>query len=115
MVLGVTYDLWSFVATHVKVWKSLKEHDVFIAHLKRLCSDDNNTSTADGLSPLKHVGPTTKLDKLYKTHKSLNVLLELISKFISPMINQWEDSLCNDCHKSDNTIPKSLSFTLGGF
>ena len=42
MVLGDTYDLWSFVATHVKLWKSLKEHDVFIAHLKRLGSDDNN-------------------------------------------------------------------------
>ena len=114
MVLGDTYDLWSFVATHVKLWKSLTEHDVFIAHLKRLGSDDNNTSTAEGLSPLKHVGPRTKFDKLYKTHKSLNVLLELISKFISPMINQWEDSLCNDWHKSENTISKSLSFTLGG-
>ena len=87
---------------------------VFIVHLKRLGSDDNNTSTADGLSPLKHVGPTTKFDKLYKTHKSLNVLLEIISKFISPMINQWEDSLCNDWHKSENTISKCLSFTLGG-
>ena len=68
MVLGDVYDLWSFVATHVKLWKSLKEHDVFIAYLKRLGSDDNNTSTADGVSPLKHVGPISKFDKLYKTH-----------------------------------------------
>ena len=51
MVLGDTYDLWSFVATHVKLWKSLKEHDVFIAHIKRLGSDYNNTSTADGYLP----------------------------------------------------------------
>ena len=79
MVLGDVYDLWSFVATHVKLWKSLKEHDVFIADLKRLGSDDNKTSTADGVSPLKHVGPITKFDKLYKTHKSHNTLPELQS------------------------------------
>ena len=90
MVLGDMYDLWSFVATHVKLWKSLKEHDVFIADLKRLGPDDNKTSTADGVSPLKHVGPITKFDKLYKTHKSHNTLPELISKFVSPMMNQWE-------------------------
>ena len=41
MVLGDVYDLWSFVATHVKLWKSLKEHDVFIADLKCLGSDDS--------------------------------------------------------------------------
>ena len=38
MVLGDVYDLWGFVATHVKLWKSLKEHDVFIADSKRLGS-----------------------------------------------------------------------------
>ena len=62
MVLGDVYDLWSFVATHVKLRRSLKEHDVLIADLKRLGSDDNNTSTADGVSPLKHVEPITKFD-----------------------------------------------------
>ena len=105
MVLGDVYNLWSFVATHVKLWRSLKEHDVFIAYLKRLGSDDNNISTGDGVSPLKHVGPITKFDTLYKTHKSRNTLPELISKFVSPMMNQWEDSFCNVWHKSEKTIP----------
>ena len=93
MVLCDVYDLWSFVVTHVKLWKSLKEHDVFIADLKRFGSDDNNTSS--GVSPLKHVGPITTFDKLYNTHKSHNTLPELVSKFVSTMINQWENSLCN--------------------
>ena len=40
-----------------KVVKSLKEHDVFIADLKRLGSDDNNTSTVDGVSPFNTLDP----------------------------------------------------------
>ena len=90
MVLGDVYDSWSFVATHIKLWKSLKEHGVFIADLKRLGSDDNNTSTADGVSPLKHVGTITKFDKLYKTHKSHNTLPELISVSVLPL--SWKVS-----------------------
>ena len=84
------FGLWSFVATHVALWNSLNEHDVFIAHLKRLGSDDNYTSTRDGLSPLKHVGPTIKLNILYKTLRSLNVLSELISKYVLSVMNQCE-------------------------
>ena len=33
MFLCDEYDMWSFVTTRVKLWKSLKEHDVFMAHL----------------------------------------------------------------------------------
>ena len=113
MVLGDAYDLWSFVATHVKLWKSLKEHDVFIADLKRLGSDDSNTSTTDGVSPLKHVGPITKFDKLYKTHESHNTYS--YQNLHHPWwMDQWEDSLCDVWHKSEKTISKCLSFTLEG-
>ena len=59
------WGLWGFVATHVRLWKSLREHVEFNGVLKRLGSVDNNTSIEEGLSPLKQVGPSTGLDKLY--------------------------------------------------
>ena len=65
-----------------------------------------NTSIAVGLSLLKHVGPTNRFDRLYITHRAYSGLSEFIPKFMSPMTNQWEDSLCNALHKSEKDNSK---------
>ena len=102
------------MATHVKLWKSLKEHWKFKALLKRWGSDDNNTSTEEGVSPLKHVGALTRLVKLNTMETSHKEFAKFISKLMSLMTNQWVDSFSSDWQMSVKMISKIRSLTWGG-
>ena len=112
---GACVSLMEFCCNTGQIVKITEEIWRIQWFLNRLGSVNNRTSKEGGLSHLKHVGPSTILDKLYTTQRSANVFSQFMSKFVSPMRNQCGDSFSQDWQISVRTLSKNLFVTLGVF